>query len=268
MTYLDLTCHIVSQTRIQRKLTSPQLKHDAVKTLVEQIVLHMNKACELNACLLGMFTTSLSANYLSLVINNVTDPDHTLRCALHRRVAVYLWKSGCRVPYPACERLTQKQVKGYLLQESIALQHWFTTNLPRVHKVVVLPEEDILKSNSACAAAAADYTDVLSRLRSRVEELDFPSTYESNLPVVIFVRKINTDIVCFEEYLEAYLKKYAECFSHQRLICVFHLENLSANACPQIDLGRSDCHVAFFSAFDPSEKPISLLIADVKRLTV
>ena len=67
-----------------------------------------------------------------------------------------------------------------------------------------------------------------------------------------------------KHYLEAYLKKYAEDFSRQRMICIFHVENLSVKECPEIDLGRSDRHITFFSAFNLVEKPVTLLLAGVR----
>lgn len=174
-------------------------------------------------------------------------------------LAVYHW-SPAAVSFAEFDRISPKQRKGYHLQELMVLQHWFTMNLSQLKKIIVLPEEEILKCDMGSTG------DDISHLKSRIEEHENSSSHESNLPVIVFIHKINPHIVNFKHYLEAYLKKYAEDFSRQQVICVFHVENLSVKECPEIDLGRTrrDRHVTFFSAFNPAEKPVTLLIADVR----
>ena len=223
--------------------------------------MHLEKAREKNAYLLGMFTDCSGIVYLSLFINNITDPDGNLRSALHQQLARCHWIwSPAAVSFAEFDRISPKQRKGYHLQELMVLQHWFTMNFSQLKKIIVLPEEEILK----CDMASTGDGDGISHLKSKIEERENSSSHESNLPVVVFIHKINPHIVNFTHYLEAYLKKYAEDFSRQRVICVFHVENLSVKECPEMDLGRSDRHVTFFSAFNPAEKPVTLLIADVR----
>ena len=222
--------------------------------------MRLNKACKKNAYLLGMFTTSSGVNYLSLLINGISDPELSLRSDLHRQVTMYQWRSAA-VSFASFDGVSPEQLKEYHLQESTALQNWFTTNFNKLHRIIVLPEEKVLKSGSA---DVCNY-DVFSQLKSRIEDLEISSTCEFNLPVIVFIHRINTCIVHFERYLEAYLKTYVEDFSRQQVICVFPVENLCEKECPKIDLDSSGCHVTLFSAFNPAEKPISLLIAAVKR---
>ena len=221
--------------------------------------MRLRKACEKNTYLLGMFTDCSGIVYLSLFINNITDPNQNLRSALHQPLAVYHW-SPAAVSFAEFDRISPEQRKGYHLQELMVLQHWFTMNLSQLKKIIVLPEEEILKCDMGSTG------DDISHLKSRIEEHENSSSHESNLPVIVFIHKINPSIVNFKHYLEAYLKKYAEDFSRQQVICIFHVENLSVKECPEIDLGRTrrDRHVTFFSTFNPAEKPVTFLIADVR----
>ena len=228
--------------------------------LVKSIHRHLG-----NAGHLGAFISTASdpgVERLALVVNEVTDPEHTLRTALHRPVAMYLWRPG-GVSFATLDGVSTDIQELTGIQELAALENWFASTFTQVHKVIVLPEEEVLKSDSVHAGDS----DGFLWLKSSIEEFVTPSSRESGLlPVVVFICKVNAEIIVhFESYLQASLKKYAEHFSRQRMICVFHVENLSVKECPRIDLGRSDCHVTFFSAFDPSEKPITLLIADVER---
>ena len=242
-----------------RNLPDRQLENTKVDKLVKLIFVRLGNTWEKNADPLGMFTDCSGIVYLSLFINNITDPNRNLRNALHQPLAVYHWDPAA-VSFAEFDRISPEQQKEYHLQELMVLQHWFTMNFSQLKKIIVLPEEEILK----CDMASTGDGDGISHLKSRLEECENSSSHESNLPVVVFIHKINPHIVNFEHYLEAYLKKYAEDFSRQRVICVFHVENLSVKECPEIDLGRSDRHVTFFSAFNPAEKPVTLLIADVR----
>lgn len=208
---------------------------------------------------LGALSTISSIKCFSLIINDISDPEQCLRKDLHE-VTTYQWKPAAVSFAFSSDGVSPEQMKGYHLQESRALQHWFTMNFSQLHKIIVLPQEKILR----CDVASSSDGDGFSQLKSRIENLEIASTSESDLPVIVFIHKINTCIVHFEHYLEAYLKKYAEDFSGQRVICVFHVENLNGKEYPKIDLGGSDCHITLFTAFNPLEKPVTLLIADIE----
>ncbi|KAL8620856.1 hypothetical protein ACOMHN_047027 [Nucella lapillus] len=251
------------KTRRHKNLVNSVQKEQEITKLVESVVQGLNAACDQSGDFVGMFTTSHGVNYLFLIINHFSDQHQLLRKALHQRLAMYQWREA-DLPFSSFEGIPAKRLQGHHLQESFILRKWFTTNFQQISKAILLPEEELLLSSDPTCSTDSN---CFAQLKCRMEECEVSSAqvYKSDLPLVIFIRKIDRNIVCFERYLQACLKKYSKDFENRRVTCIFHVDNLSLKKCPRLDLGGADCSIKLYTAFSPFERPISLVIADVVR---
>ena len=252
--------HLYLQMTHQKKLTDTKLKEHMITTLVELIVVRLSSALNTNGEPLGKFTSTHGVNYLTLFINSVSDPENHLRSSVHEPLALYQWTRDEIIP-AAFAKLLPAYRQSFLAQEMARLQHWFSENFSRVSKVVILPEEDVLKWDSCEACGSNPF----SLLRSGIEECQVPCTCRSDLPVVVFIERMNSSVVLFEGYLQAYMNKFITELPKLPLIFAFPAENLQTRGFPHLDLGSPKHHLKLCSAFNPSEKPITFVLAEIKE---
>ncbi|XP_076455228.1 uncharacterized protein LOC143289889 isoform X2 [Babylonia areolata] len=251
--------------RQRKNLGSAEEKQQEIDRLVKSIMDGLCDARDRLGSFVGIFTHCCSVNYLLLHINHTNDQQQILRRRLHARMAVYQWR-GTESFLTSSDGVPGTMLLACRLHEAAILRRWFTVNVGQVLKVVVLPEEEVLlNGRPACGDSPC-----LAQLKAWLEEAEVsssppPHTSHSDLPVMLFIRRMDPDIVSFQHYLQACLKKYCRDFEGRRLICVFHVDNLNVKRCPQIDVGPHECCVKLYTAFKPSEKRVSLVIADVER---
>lgn len=246
-----------------------------VKEWAERVSRRFSKARAKIKYPVGMFTSyttrikgsdlsvnpDVSVNYALIFINNMCDPEKTLRSALHQEVAMCEWLGRSsdqgELTFANFSNVTGPQFQAYMQQEEFMLKNWLSLTFSKFHKVISVPEEDIFR--------ASDDDKCFRCLRSSVDDMGLSP--EPHLPIIIFIRKTNNEIVHFEGYLQACIKQHIEKLSKHRLVFLFHADCFSSKQCPELFSSRlAQYKVRMFSAFNPATKPISVVVIDMENV--
>ncbi|XP_070187406.1 uncharacterized protein [Littorina saxatilis] len=252
---------------LQKKLTdleaddmAKKYKEDTTGVLQQLVCLLLKEARKKNRYQLGVFTTISQVDCLLLLVGDIADEKQSLRHSLHQQPVLYRWPD-CDVSCAASPVMSPEQQESYQLQESMILQAWFTTKFLQLHKVILLPKEEILQ----CERDSDGSGDAFTALCDAVENLVVDEAEESDLPVVVLLNKVNAEMITLETYIQWNIKKYSKDFSKQQVVFAFHVESLGTIKHTQISLDEPGRRLEFSSAFNPSEKPVSFVVAVVAQ---
>ncbi|KAL8580411.1 hypothetical protein ACOMHN_020888 [Nucella lapillus] len=205
-----------------------------------------------NSYLMGMLTSRADVHFIVFFINNISDPKQNVRSALHHSKVfplnpdhVFLSSSNAFLPSHRCD---------YTLLESTVLLNWFRQNFSK-YRVVCVPEEQVFRLDSGDGPG-------FDMLKSKLAD---DGCSESDVPVVILMYRVKASLVHFENYLQACLSQYAKCSGRLRVACVFPKDNLRGEMCGQMEVEGERWPVRFFAAFNPAHRPVSMLVAEVRR---
>lgn len=223
------------------------------------ISLCLRKASKANDYLMGKLMSSLSTSgpvyYIMFFITTICDSKQNIRRALHHSRVHPLNPGDDFLPL---DTFLPDRRCDYVHLESAVLWKWFRQNFSKdPYRIIYIPEEEIFRLDSGRSGAGLDL------LKSR---LAVDSCSRADIPVMILMmHRVKANLIYFENYLQACLSHYIQSAGRFHVACVFPVENLREKKCPWIELGIDGCPVRFFSAFDPSQKPVSMLVAELKR---
>lgn len=225
------------------------LKLSSVKAEIKRIKDLENKILAEKEGRLVDLCSSHGVNYAVLKINKLTDPDHFIRDHLKTFCLHFLLNQNS--PFVIANR----EIEPCDPQEEFSvLEKWFTSCFQHVYKVLDYPKDEILYTLDAKS------DELYATFKSIVYSREASKNDDDSLPVVIFVGKLNSDIINFEQYLEALGEKILPTYRPRPVICIFPVSNFSSRLAP-----HSKVPVHCWSAYDPAFKPVNYIVASWKK---
>ncbi|XP_076459965.1 uncharacterized protein LOC143293032 isoform X2 [Babylonia areolata] len=239
----------------------------------------LHKASKNNEYLMGRLVCRGDIYYATLFINDISDPRRRVRRALHHSGLFPLDSAvgGGDARLPSLDILLSNHLhEDYVRLETRVFLNWFRSTFSKDPcRVRCVPEDRFLRQEDSSSCSG------LELLRSELTAADSSVHMSSEAPLIVFVHRMKSGVVRFEKYLRLCLGQYvgdaattttttttssSSSSRGLRLACVFPVDNLEERRCPScLKLDCPDCVVRFFAAFDPSQKPVTMLVAVVTR---
>lgn len=227
--------------------------------MVKKVVDLMQGVKKKNSLDLGMYTYSHSVNYLTLVINNFTDPKHHFRDTLQKlRNSLFVWKQNTLTAVG--KTLHNHKRLQCMKEEYEILKEWFQHCIKSINKVFVHALDEVL-----LVKLEIQEQKYFHRLQTIVKKLvDKRKHQDACLPAVVFLNQINKDIVSFDRYFEEFVKYYCTECKLRPFICVFPVANLMPAGISGMKELSLKAEVQFMTAFDPAENTVFLVVVKIE----